>query len=63
MVEWFLSHDGRLYNFPKELDTYAKLPNITRGLISRGYSDDKIEKILGGNFRRVFKKVFKPKKL
>lgn len=32
-------------------------PNITRGLISRGYSDDVIEKILGGNFLRIFEEV------
>ncbi len=32
-------------------------PNITRGLVSRGYSDDEIEKIIGGNFLRVFEGV------
>jgi membrane dipeptidase len=32
-------------------------PNITRGLVSRGYSDDEIKGILGGNFLRLFKKV------
>lgn len=58
MVNFFMKCDGRLYTFPKELDTYAKLPNIVRGLISRGYSDYEIGKVLGGNIYRVFKKVF-----
>lgn len=31
--------------------------NITRGLVSREYSDDVIEKIVGGNFLRVFEEV------
>lgn len=41
------------------LDNATKIPNITRGMVARGYSDDDIEKILGGNFLRVFKKVVK----
>jgi membrane dipeptidase len=32
-------------------------PNITRGLLKRGYSDKDIEKIMGGNFLRVWKRV------
>lgn len=32
---------------------------ITRGLVSRGYSNKEIEKILGLNFLRVFKKVWR----
>lgn len=32
-------------------------PNITRGLVSRGYSDEEIKGILGGNFLRIFKEV------
>jgi len=32
-------------------------PNITRGLISRGYSDDDIKGIIGGNFLRIFREV------
>ena len=33
-------------------------PNLTRGLVARGYSDDDITKILGGNFFRVFQRVW-----
>jgi membrane dipeptidase len=32
-------------------------PNITRGLKKRGYSDEDIKKIMGGNFLRIWKQV------
>ena len=35
----------------------AQLRNITRELLRRGYSADEIEKIWGGNWLRVIKKV------
>ncbi|HUG15360.1 MAG TPA: membrane dipeptidase [Thermomicrobiales bacterium] len=38
-------------------DDYRDFPNITRGLVQRGYSDDEIRGILGGNFLRVFELV------
>lgn len=31
--------------------------NLTRGLVAKGYSDEAIRKIMGGNFVRVFKEV------
>ena len=31
--------------------------NITRGLKRRGYSDEDVRKIMGGNFLRVWKQV------
>ena len=31
--------------------------NLTRGLVAKGYSDESIRKIMGGNFLRVFKDV------
>lgn len=36
---------------------YLNFPNISRGLVSRGYSDSEIQGILGGNFLRVFESV------
>ena len=30
-------------------------PNLTRGLVSRGYSDEDIAKIMGGNWMRLIK--------
>jgi membrane dipeptidase len=38
-------------------EDWSDWPNITRGLVSRGYSDEEIRGILGGNFLRVFKEV------
>ncbi|WP_254810868.1 dipeptidase [Natronosalvus amylolyticus] len=43
--------------FPRGLHRHTKLPNLTRGLVTRGYSDDEIRKILGGNLLRVFETV------
>lgn len=36
----------------------SEFPNVTRGLVARGYADDEISKILGGNWRRVFQEVW-----
>jgi membrane dipeptidase len=41
------------------LEDVSKLPNLTKALVARGYSDQDIEKILGGNFLRVIKQVWK----
>jgi membrane dipeptidase len=44
----------------KELDEPSKWkPNIANGLAGRGYSSSEIEKVLGLNFLRVFKKVWR----
>jgi membrane dipeptidase len=39
------------------LDDVTRFTSLTQGMVSRGYSDQDIEKILGGNDLRVFKKV------
>jgi len=41
------------------LEDVSKVPNLTKALVVRGYSDQEIEKILGGNFLRVIKRVWK----
>ena len=41
--------------FPIGLDSHAKMLNLTRGLLKRGYTEDDTRKILGGNWLRVFK--------
>ena len=48
--------DG-IRNPPEGIETVDKTPNITRVLVQRGYSDEDILKILGGNHMRVFKEV------
>lgn len=54
----FSSSDG--FEAPSTLrgfDDYRDLPNITRGLVSRGFSDQEIKGVLGENFLRVFRAV------
>jgi membrane dipeptidase len=43
--------------YPKGMTNVGEFGNIVRGLVSRGYSDQDIAKILGENFLRVFKQV------
>ena len=45
--------------YAEGISSIAKTPNITRGLVARGYSDQEIGKILGENFLRLFDKVWK----
>lgn len=40
---------------PRELNGVENFPDITEGLLARGYSEKDIRKILGGNFIRVLK--------
>jgi len=57
-----------VYGYDKPLDLYppppvglereSSFPNITRGLVARGYSDDEIKKIWGGNWLRVFDEIW-----
>jgi membrane dipeptidase len=42
---------------PEGLETAAALPMITARLLERGMSEEDVEKILGGNFMRVFEAV------
>lgn len=44
---------------PKGLEDVSKMPNVTRELVKREYSDEDIYKILGGNHMRIFKEVMK----
>jgi microsomal dipeptidase-like Zn-dependent dipeptidase len=38
-------------------DKISKLPDLTKALLKRGCSERDVKKILGGNFKRVFKEV------
>ena len=44
-------------SFPRGLEDVSGFPRITEGLLRRGYSEEDILKILGGNFLRVFERV------
>ncbi|MGV3650250.1 MAG: dipeptidase [Devosia sp.] len=43
----------------KYLNDAAEFPNITAGLVKRGYSDEDIKKVMGGNWMRVMEAVWK----
>ena len=49
--------DGVSGATPQGIDSAADLPKITQALLGRGYNEDDIRKILGGNTLRVFKEV------
>ncbi len=44
-------------SLPQGLDTAAGLPLLTARLLERGMSEGDVEKVLGGNFMRVFENV------
>ncbi|MCK4500419.1 membrane dipeptidase, partial [Candidatus Babeliales bacterium] len=41
----------------QECNDVSEFPNITIELVRRGYSEEMIRKIWGGNFMRVFKEA------
>ena len=49
-------YDG-IPSTPKGLEDVTKMPDITKELVKRGYSEEDISKILGGNHLRLFKTV------
>ncbi|MBP3965327.1 dipeptidase [Paenibacillus lignilyticus] len=71
-VEWALVHfkehvapmlgfakgDGPSTETVKGLEKYSYFINFTRGLIARGYRNEEIAKIMGGNWLRVFEQVW-----
>ena len=53
---------SRAIAFPNEdghkgYENNAGYRNVTRGLVAKGYSDDAVRKVMGGNFLRVFRDV------
>ena len=42
---------------PRGLEDVSKMPNLTAILLKRGYSEEDIKKIMGGNFLRVVREV------
>jgi len=42
---------------PAGLEDVSKMPAVTAGLLKRGYSEQDIKKIMGGNFLRVMREV------
>ena len=38
-------------------EDYRDLPNLTRGMVKRGYTDEQIRGVLGDNALRVFQEI------
>ncbi|MCB1696763.1 MAG: membrane dipeptidase [Halioglobus sp.] len=56
---WTAKEYGRPpYVYPTGLATPATFYNITNGLLSRGYSVEDTQKVMGGNLMRVMKEVW-----
>ena len=43
-------------SYPIGIETVAKLPNLTQGLLDRGYDRDDVTAIMGGNWLRTFRR-------
>jgi membrane dipeptidase len=52
-----ISDSGWPWYYAKGLESVSDIPNITRGLLTRKYSDSEVEMILGNNFLRVFRQI------
>ncbi|MEJ2129189.1 MAG: dipeptidase [Woeseiaceae bacterium] len=50
-------YDGVGDSLPVGLKDVSSYPNLIEGLLARGYSEDDIKKILGGNLLRVWEEV------
>ena len=46
-------------DYMEGIESPEEWPNITRGLVSRGYSDQEIEKIVGGNALKIMERTLK----
>jgi len=40
------------------MENHSGYPNLTRGMVGMGYSDERIMKVMGGNHMRLIKEVF-----
>jgi membrane dipeptidase len=46
--------------YTEGFDSFSQISDVVSGLGARGYSNDQVAGILGGNFLRVFERVWKP---
>jgi membrane dipeptidase len=47
---------GKIDEFPDDIRTVADLPKIADFFLKKGYSEERVRKIMGGNFLRVVKR-------
>lgn len=44
-------------DYPAGFENITKMPNVTAGMLARGYSEEQVRGVLGGNFLRVFEQL------
>ncbi|QAY65897.1 dipeptidase [Paenibacillus protaetiae] len=54
----FAKGDGPSTELIHGFEQYGLFVNFTRGLVARGYSDEQVSNIIGGNWLRVFEQVW-----
>jgi membrane dipeptidase len=47
------------FDYPEGFEDISKIPNLAASLSHSGFADNEVDKILGGNFLRVFRHVWK----
>jgi membrane dipeptidase len=47
------------FRYPEGVENVTKLPNFTKAMLRRGYSEEDIIKVLGNNLIRIYKQVWK----
>ncbi|MBI4551140.1 MAG: membrane dipeptidase [Candidatus Latescibacteria bacterium] len=57
--DYFLTAPDDTWAWVKEVEHISLMPNLTRGLVKRGYTDEEIEKVLSGNLLRLFRQVWR----
>lgn len=46
------------WKYPAGIEDPSRFPNLTKALLQRGYSEEHVLQILGGNFLRVYEQVW-----
>jgi membrane dipeptidase len=55
---WYFTNTYFERMWVKGFETMAETLNVTKGLVARGYSDKEIMKVQGGNFLKLFERVW-----
>jgi membrane dipeptidase len=55
---WTTAYPPPPHYYPAGIETPRTLPNFTRGLLERGYTESDVRKVLGANWMRVMKAVW-----
>ena len=64
-LTWLITEDFKRnsgqhnLSFPVGLESPAGLLSLVRGLVERGYDDEAVRKILGGNLLRLFRETLR----